>query len=548
MRYALIGLVLCSMALAYMPGSFRWQSTAGLWEDDYDLLFEPARIPLIDGNRVYTNLSNFVSNQEEQFGTQTRNFFLVGGSSNLTTPLYPGIVFDKFCHKTPLFTGLVGRNNDSLFGKGRLFYTELKDLDSNGTYDYKRVDVTEAEAWNQGDNLDCYGGLGFRTGSLRLGFGCAHTESSRKYVDPGYCYTFHRTDSSLITGLPTFLQSDSLEGFDRSSLSRTRFLLGGWYDLDYLSVGLNGGYALVSENTGHNHRGMTFEDRSPANPAIVDYVETQFTDTTNTPYQGYQASLSTAAFYCPRAEIESRFYVRLYTQSLGVAEAGGGLEANHIDSVCHPGTATGYDSCFHRYYGQRASQGMEFRTNQLFTLSDKFLLGFGAGFGTRSWEDSLVDTTGYLSFFSYDNGDTISGREDYQTTVRSSDEWLNRTTGRANILTLPVGFEYRILYPLALRLGAVHRITWRDVTSIEELVASSPRHTRIEYGDGTFSEFVGEARQEAGKSETVNTTTHSTEFSYGIGYCPIDNLQIDIMGFSRLTNLANWALSVTLKF
>jgi len=111
-----------------------------------------------------------------------------------------------------------------------------------------------------------------------------------------------------------------------------------------------------------------------------------------------------------------------------------------------------------------------------------------------------------------------------------------------------VGFEYRILSPLALRLGAIHRITWRDITSIEKLVASSPRLTRTDYGDGTFSEFAGEAQQHPGKSETINTTTHSTEFSYGIGYSPIDNLQIDIMGFQKLTDFTNWALSVTFKF
>jgi hypothetical protein len=91
MRPIVLFVVLCGLAMAYVPSSFRSQSTAGLWTDDYDLLFEPARIPLINGDRVYTALSNLVTGDEEQFGTSTDNFYLVGGSTSRVAPVYPGV-------------------------------------------------------------------------------------------------------------------------------------------------------------------------------------------------------------------------------------------------------------------------------------------------------------------------------------------------------------------------------------------------------------------------------------------------------------------------
>ncbi|MDH5187231.1 MAG: hypothetical protein OEW70_09240, partial [candidate division WOR-3 bacterium] len=75
-----------------------------------------------------------------------------------------------------------------------------------------------------------------------------------------------------------------------------------------------------------------------------------------------------------------------------------------------------------------------------------------------------------------------------------------------------------------------------------------PVFTRTEYGDSTFSERVGPQSELQATSETINTIEHNTYFTYGAGFNPIKNLQIDIMGFRNLTNLSNWKLSITFKF
>jgi hypothetical protein len=548
MRYGLVVLVLCGLALGYTQSSFRAQSTAGLWTDDYDLLFEPARIPLISGSRVWTGLSNLVSGQEEQLGTRTENFYLVGGSANLTKPFYPGLLFDRFCDKSPLFTGLVGRNDDSLFGEGKLVQTELRDLDSNGTYDYKREDVTSAQAWEDDLSTDYYVGFGLKFDSLRLGAAYARNDFTQRGVDPALNRFYERSDSNLVDGSLTFLERDSATGEARQSSVWNRLMLNAWYDMSPLRVGVLASFTPTSQSISHDNRSTGLIDRSPANPAIGDYVHTGIVDTGDIPYQGNIMGATLSVFYVPNAQVESRFYLSAASQSQTVSDDAVGFETFTADSVTHPGVDTACDTSFHRYRGRTSGQGIGLSTRQLFTVSDRLKLGLGLGFATSSWEDSLVDTSAARSYYAHNNGDTIAGSEDLRMVTTSSEEWLNRTTGSGKVLSLPVGLEFKVVPSVALRLGVDSRITWRDETRIEKLVASAPEHTRVDYGDGWFYESVGDAQQDPGKSETSRTTTHSTQFSYGIGYNPIDNLQIDLMGFAKLTDLNNWRLSVTLKF
>ena len=548
MRPIVLFVVLCGLAMAYVPSSFRSQSTAGLWSDDYDLLFEPARIPLIKGDRVYTALSNLVSGNDQQFRSTANDFFLIGGSTSLTAPIYPGLLFDRFAIHDPLATGLTNGAGEELLGEGRAIHTEFLDLDSNGTYDYKREDMTSAEAWDENETTHGYLGVGFKTGSLRLGAAFAPSMYSSQSVDPAHNYTYERRDSSLVDRLLTYRENDTFAGFDRSRVTENNIIVNGWYDFSAVRLGLLGSFAPLANDERHDYRGWSSIDRSPANPSIVDFSREQMLDTSDIPCAGNRMGGMASVFYVPKPEIESRFYVRAYNQSLAIGADGGGLEARQVDSIRHPGTATGSDTTLHRYRGQKTLKGVSVSTKQLFTVTPRLRLGLGLGFATDAWQDSLEDSTAQRSYYAFDNGDSVPGHEDFRSTTTFAEEWLTRTTGTDRVLTAPVGFELKIVEPLALRLGASPTMTWRDETTVEELTASSPQYTHTIYGDSTFSDQLGDAQQNPGSSETRKTVTYSTGLTYGIGYSPIDNLQIDLMAFARVTDLRYWRLSVTLKF
>jgi hypothetical protein len=132
--------------------------------------------------------------------------------------------------------------------------------------------------------------------------------------------------------------------------------------------------------------------------------------------------------------------------------------------------------------------------------------------------------------------------------VKSSQEWVTKISGAATTFNIPVGFDFRLVPSLSLRLGAIHSISWTDVTTTGLLSAFEPTFTRTEYGDSTFSETVEPTSEIQATSETISRCENNTYFTYGVGFNPIKNLQIDIMGFRNLTNLSNWKLSVTFKF
>jgi hypothetical protein len=539
---------LCGLAAGFVPSSFRFQSTAGIWPDDYDLLFEPARIPLIDGSRVYTGLSNAVTGSEEQFGSLRDNFVFVGGSTNRLSPFFPGLLYDRWADRTPLNTGLVTNTGDSLFGEGRIINTELVDQDTNGTYDYKVTDISEAKALDERSQADYHVGLGFRTGSLRLGLAYTRGDIAFTTLNRWDNYRFETRESSLVTGRLLFTGSDTAAGSFGFSQTLDRFTLNGWYDLEQLHVGLLGAYTMIGQETPEARVEDAWADYSPADPLIVDHVRQWWYDSTERPATGSRIGGMLSVFHVPSEQVESRYYLLGYTQTLDLAADARGLHLYQADSVAHPGYDTAIDTARSRQSGSYAVRGLEARTRQLFRVSDRFRVGFGLGFAMGTSEDSLLDSTASRSCLSHNNGDTIAGPEDYRRVETSSGLWLDRVTRSDNTLSAPVGIEFTAVHPLVLRLGVSPQIVWHDETTVRQLLASSPSHIRIDYGDGTYSETIGPAPDEPGTRESISSMTYSAPLTYGLGYSPVENLQIDLMGFAKLTDLTNWRLSATLKF
>ncbi|MDH5684225.1 MAG: hypothetical protein OEZ20_07160 [candidate division WOR-3 bacterium] len=550
MRYLVIAGLAISAALALSPkGSFRYQSTAYLFEDDYDLLFDPARIPLIEGSRVYTNLSNFISNQEEHFSARTEDYLLIGGSTDLIAYIYPGFVLDKYCSKEALPTGLFGQTMfDTLKGDARTVETEWLDIDNNGTYDHRVTRVNEKKAWNDSTDIDYYFGIGYKVSDLRLGLSFFNTNSSFTFTNPYYNWLYDRRDSSLISNALTYTVNDTFSGPDKYKTDSKRFIISGWYEFETFSIGLMTGINPISRDSNYVHTGSSFENRSPANPLVQDYMKTTMVDSFNKPWTGTNFPIGLSIFAYPMENMESRFYLNFFTRQEELGSDAASQQHNTMDSTGQPGYAHLDAQTWHKYRGDLSNKGINFSTKQLFEVSERFDLGFGLELGAWDWQDSLVDTMWSLRVYEYNNGDTISGVEDYRVTTTSSDEWVKKVSGVKKLFSIPVGFDFKLVPSLSLRLGAIHSITWTDITTTGRLSAFEPVFTRTEYGDSTFFERVGPQSELQATSETINTIEHNTYFTYGAGFNPIKNLQIDIMGFRNLTNLSNWKLSITFKF
>lgn len=550
MRYAVLLCLAASLCLGFAPESFRHQSTAGIWEDDYDLIFDPGRLPLIDGQRIYTNLSNLVNSNETQFGPASANFFLVGGSSHPKS-CSPAGIYDHTGYKQPLFTGLFGPGSlDSLYGSARSTYVEWRNLDSTGTYDVKHVEVAARNAWQCGSGNDLYLGVGMapRKGNVRLGLAFAWNDSSVRDVSPALEFSDHDYDSSLVAGQYTWLFDDTAHGSALTRFDREQVLLSGWFGLKGGSqLGILLQPALETRSEGANSSSWQRTDLSPATP-LIDFDTSVGADNSTQPWQGINVPLTVQLFRPYRNNSELRLSLSGHYSSENLGTGAGDWSHQTSYATLNPGFEASYDTSALAQEGMNRSFGANLGLLDLHSIGEKLSLGWGVQLSGSMDDDTLLGAQSLSSVARYDNGDSVENRYDSVVTVTESETWLTRTTGSHALLTIPVGLEFRPVPSIALRLGARHTLSWDDVTTTKQLLAYAPQKTRIDYGDGTFREVQSQAQFTPSSSETVTPFASQTVFTYGAGFRPTENLQIDLMGFANLTNLAGWRLSATFRF
>jgi hypothetical protein len=550
MKQLLLLLALVSLSFALSPASFRLQSTAGIWEDDYDLIFDPGRLPLIDGQRVYTNLSNYVTSNEAMFGLNSSNFILLGASGHLGNRLAPAAVFDAHNFQTPQFTGLFGANSsDSLFGSGRVNDVSWLDLDSNGVYDYKRVRETGRNAWSSGSGNDLFVAAGWKTGANRFGLALAYNDSATKQVLPALDYVEHDYDSSLIAGGLAYLLDDTSRYFDQSRATSAGLVLSNWRDLKGGSMlGISLSPAYLADNALLDRTQTSHTDYAPSDTAVSDFARGSIDDIYRLPYTGFQIPVNVTLVRPKGEKTQSWFYAQGFFRTQSLAKDAGSHDLTQFSQTLNPGDSSVIDNLVHVLGGMRTSFGGSLRLKELYQMGERLDFGWSAQLGARWYSDSLSDKMAEVGWARHDDGDSIQSHSDYTQTITGTEHWMNRLTGREASLVVPVGLEFKLVPSLALRLGAQHTVVWDDHISTRQLLTWAPRKTRTDYGDGTFYETIDTLTRQTASSETRNSFSQATLFSYGAGFRPMENLQIDLMGFANLVNLTAWRLSATLRF
>ena len=125
----------------------------------------------------------------------------------------------------------------------------------------------------------------------------------------------------------------------------------------------------------------------------------------------------------------------------------------------------------------------------------------------------------------------------------------------------PIGLEYRLgeNNNTALRFGAIFNNTSQIINDSKQINYLDPLITVTEAGNGNVIIDIDDKIYES-TSERTSTTFSSTVFTYGLGYNPMENLQIDLLGFFGTTDNSidnsifdtsfykNLRLSFTMKF
>jgi len=547
MKYTLVVAILFSLSFGLITESFRYQSTAGLWEDDYDLLFDPARISEIKGARLWTSLSNFVTGTEEPFSNGSVPYILLGGSKNLGK-LYPGMVYDRSVDKTPLNTGLVDPYGNPIYGDGEVTEIDWNDPDGNGVYDSRVTETESRSAYNIDKDNDFYIGTGYKMNNLRLGLGFMHRGTQFIDTDPDNNFTYDYSFEDLTTNTVISTTQADFAGDNKTNISGNEIIFSGWMDKGKMSLGLTASYDML----GWKDEAIILGDTAiytRTSDTTEWFVNASILDSTDLPQSGSVINIELKSFYNYSENGQGRFYLGFYTESFSYGDGAIGKYYKTRERI-NPDFTWDTITTTTDYYGDGGSNGIRLGTKQLFTVSERLKFGIGVIFSTASYTDSMATKDTTVSIRRYDDNDgVIFDPDDYVQTTWSSETWMIKTTGALHILSFPVGLEFYLTQPLVFRLGAIHTYTIDDYTTVTDLIQYEPQRVRKVDGTGTVTEtMVDPPQQPVGSEETNVEKTPTTDYFYGIGWKVNENLQIDLMGFNRLTDLSNWKLSATLKF
>jgi hypothetical protein len=546
MKYIIALVVMVSMSFALIPYSFRYQSTAGVWEDDYDLLFDPARITEIQGSRLYTSLSNFVTGGEELFSNGSVPFILIGGSTNWRT-FYPGLIFDNSSIKSALFTGLNDPYGNPIYGDASLTIIDWDNPDTLGNFQNRSVTTETRSAYDVQSVRDLYLGIGTQMNGIRLGFGFMRTCDNTTFTDPINNFTYSYFDEDIANDSLTFLTQARAAGDDIFNTSENNLILSAWFNQDRASYGITATYAMLGWTRDAVIIGDSSTYNNPQDP-LTNYTAVALLDSVRQPRSGKRLDIELKTFYNYTEYAQGRFYLGLFTQSTNYGDDAVDYDLQTRSEIFDDYT---YDTTrtLTYYDGSTSTKGLSFGTKQLFTISERLKFGVGLFFITSSYSDSLATRDTTVNVIAYDNGDTLQTILDFTATTWSSETWMTKTSGSTKEFIIPLGLEFYLAKPLVFRLGAQHTLSFNDYNTTTSRIDYQAERTLIVFGDGSELPIYpdpGPAPDDVEVTETESVP--KTDYFYGIGWRVSNYFQIDLMGFNNVTDLSNWRLSATLRF
>ncbi len=547
MKYALTIAMILSLSFGLVPQSFRYQSTAGLFEDDYDLLFDPARICEINGSRVWTSLSNLVTGDEELFSNGSVPYILVGGTTNFGK-FYPGFIYDHSVDRTALLTGLTDPNGNPIYGDGKLTTIDWNDNDNNGIYDQRTIETETRSAYEEIKDNNMFLGFGYKLDKIRLGLGYLRASNKVINTDPVNNFTYDYTEEDLTTNTITLINRAKFSGDNHYNYDENDILVSIWRDMDKMSIGLLAGFGLLGYGEKANILGDSTIYTNPADTNVF-YTRANIFDSISQKQSGNLITVNLRAFYNYNENTQGRFYLGFFNQSLGYGDDAKDYYFKTRENIMAQFTWDTINTVTY-YDGSSNIKGIQLGTKQLFKISERFRFGFGIMSNAIFTFDSTLTKDTTVTRTVYNDNDGVSfDPDDYVQTIWSSETWMTKITGKSYSVAFPVGIEFNLFPQFVLRLGAQHTYSMDDYTTVTELVQYEPQRTRTVDGTGTVVEdLIDPGPEPIGSDETHKVNKPQTDYFYGVGWQVTDNLQIDIMGFSELTDLANWRISATLKF
>jgi hypothetical protein len=584
---------LSMVANAQEPISFRSNALGGIVNDDLDLVYDPIELQFVDGIRLYTNLSNLTSNQEQLFHNISDDEFLFGVSSQ--NPLL------KFLWHSALVrfqnsetSNSVGIDSDldgytDIYGNGTLIdeYTAYMDSDYDGLFDLKQMFSQEKSNFTIDDNYSFILNNSFKLRILAMGVKLSMgNATSTGNTAPTSLGTGNNVLSGVGSDDPTFSRSVTThlfeDGYDNliwseagnfnseNKFSFTNLDVSAMVNLwDFemrADIALYSNQTLSNDDYGYSGQYKYFE------PEITDYDD-DYSETdsyiSKTDEDGGGVVLGGSARYTFDEQDERKndgFWKVGVSADFGSYDYIGSTSSQFLSTEAYfDGFNTNEDD-FGKTNSEHSSttdngtkKTSSFAINGRLNIPLDENVHFGIGaFLNKSKKNRETNYTESLNaVLDYDYTDTDYNENDYLTTETSQLSADRNFEILRTIFACPAGLEYRTgkENKWSLRFGSIFTMTNQTINDAKQITGSEPHVTETEYGDGDIAIDFDDNIYES-TSEHTRTTSSSTVFTYGLGYNPMENLQIDVLGFLGTNDNSiidasfyrNLRLSFTMKF
>ena len=542
-------LLLFSMANAQTQ-SFRSVALGTIIDDDLDLVYDPIELKFVEGSRLYTNLSNLTSSNENVFDNVTDDTYLIGfsGKCPFVENLWRAVLIkfenSKTAHFVEIDSDLNGTDDISGFGTLTSEYTAYEDTSGDDIYDilttiYQDVsDFTEINSFNFVLNHT------YDLGSVVIGGRIDFSKSCYDdYMDYNLDFTYHDIETNFDENT-----MDGLEDLNNTNKFSTFDFLGSVLFPNVNGYEIRGDINFQNRNTSWSTDDSE-EDRTDLFdidiPGLEDYEIDQATFNSTVEEKGNSFAVGSS--------IRKTFNQATERKNDGYWRLGAGINFGSFDykdseedistyfdkfldpedslNIDYIETITGKEESTNDGTNKKFGFDIFFRLN--YPLDEKVYFGIGGHIDHNTANRETDYTESIENIEDFEILDEEATASDYTIT-----ETYGYTADRtyevsSTVLMLPVGIEYKFTNnnKWAGRFGAIFRNVFTTINDARQITDADPFKTLTEYGDESPPIIVIEDNIYESTSEHNSSAYSDTDFYYGIGFQPTDKMQIDLLGY-----------------
>ncbi len=529
--------------------SFRNIALGSIIDDDLDLVNDPIELKFVEGSRLYTNLSNLVNTNEEILANNSSDTFLIGYSTknpfmgNLWNSIFFEFQKTKIANPVQIDSDLNGF--DDVFGHGLLSdeFTGYFDINGDGLYDIIEQISQERSDYDEVNQVEFTLNNTYDTGNFVLGAKIHYSSySSDEDISYDMNFTHHLIEENY--------NDYTLNQFDNSNDHYLNSFLDFQASIllpDFRGYEVRGDFIFMNQNYSSDQQINDHYREDYFDPDILDLedfniVEDVSKNIVERPGNAFTLGTSMRKTFAKATQRKNDGYWKI-----GGGITLGSYDYSDLDEVTQTYTEKYYDgldtlltdyleidteNALIQDNGTQKTTQFSVMGKLNYPLNEKIYFGIGLNYNYQILNRETDFVESIENIYDYEILDEYATAADYITT-ESYSITADRTYEQYNSnFSVPVGIEYKFTNnnKWDLRFGSFFRSVCSTTNDAKVIKDATPFTTETIYGDSTFYVDIEDYTYDS-TSEQTKSTNSSTNYYYGLGFRPTDNLQIDLLGF-----------------